>query len=145
MTTDTTTHAHVDSGPYGQAQAAPTMSGLRSPQALAKAAATRAARLSSGLRSDFLDAPHWAELGSAYGRRLPSWGTPCTTGSMTKWLKRAGLSVAWYREWSGYQSLQQWIDANPLWPLRAWAGICLEERESADYHAALVASAIEAA
>jgi hypothetical protein len=52
---------------------------------------------------------------------------------MTRWLKRTGFSVAWYRQWSGYQSLQEWINANPLWPLRAFAGLCLEERESADY------------
>jgi len=28
--------------------------------------------------------------------------------------------------------LQDWIDDNPDWPLRAFAGICLEEREMLD-------------
>jgi hypothetical protein len=49
---------------------------------------------------------------------------------MTRWLKRCGLSVAWYREATGFSSLRQHIDANPFWPLRAWAGLCLEEREA---------------
>jgi hypothetical protein len=114
-------------------------------RATAASLAARAARASSPLRQDFLDASHWADLASQRDVRLPIWGTPCATGAMTRWLKRAGLSVAWYRGWSGYQSLQQWIDANPLWPLRAFVGILLEERESADWHAALVASASEAA
>jgi hypothetical protein len=123
----------VNSGTYGHSQQA-----LADRLALARQAgiAARAARGASPLRTDFLDADNWTELAHTYGLRLPVWGTPCTTGAMTRWLKRTGLSVAWYREWSGYQSLQQWIDANPLWPLRAFAGLCLEEREAADYRAA---------
>lgn len=133
MTTDTT------------CVATPAKCGLRtlrsglSDQARAKRRATLAARATSPLRRNFLDAPHWSELAHAYGVRLPQWGTPATTGAMTRWLKRTGFSVAWYREWSGYQALQQWIDANPTWPLRAFAGLCLEERESAEWHAAQAA------
>lgn len=86
----------------------------------------------SPLRRDFVDAPHWVELARVRHVRLPLWTTPCTTAGMRRWLRRAGLSLTWYRRWSGYRRLQDWIDDNPDWPLRAFAGICLEEREMLD-------------
>jgi hypothetical protein len=99
-------------------------------KATAAAAVARQARKASNLRTDFLDEPHWVDLAREAGFRLPVWGTPCTPGAMTRWLKRCGLSVAWYREATGFTSLRQHITANPRWPLRAWAGLCLEEWEA---------------
>jgi hypothetical protein len=101
----------------------------------ARRAATKA-RAESTLRRDFLEESHWLELASHYGLRLPPWGMPCTPGQMARWLRKVGLSGKWYREWTGFGSLQDWIIANPLWPLRAFAGLLLEECESEDWHKA---------
>ena len=81
------------------------------------------------LRRNFADDEHWMELAKGRTIRLPLWGTPCTTRRMTAWLKRIGKSVAWYREYTGMRTLQDWIDANPLYPMRAFAGIMLEAAE----------------
>ena len=107
----------------------PLPSGL-STEARLKRQATMKARKALNLRTDFLDDPHWQDLAREAGFRLPVWSTPCTPGTMTRWLKRCGLSVAWYREATGFDSLRQHINANPRWPLRAWVGLCLEEREA---------------
>ena len=108
------------------------------PEQRAKSRATRtanaAARAASTLRHDFLDDPNWVALAHRYGVHLPLWGMPCTPGQMRRWLRTLGFSGAWYREWCGFHSLQEWIDANRLWPLRSFAGLLLEERESEDWH-----------
>ena len=96
-------------------------------KARAAAATARAARKASALRTDFLDDPHWLDLAREAGFRLPVWGTPCTPAAMKRWLKRCGLDLAWFRESVGFRTVQQHIAANPRWPLRAWAGLCLEE------------------
>jgi hypothetical protein len=123
----------VDTGPGATPQisyARATKSGF-SGEARAKAAAARKARKANPPRRDFLDAEHWAELAREQGVRLPQWATRCTTGGMTRWLRKLGRSVEWYRADSGFRTLQEWIDANPTWPLRAFVGLVLEEADDA--------------
>lgn len=79
------------------------------------------------LRTNYLDDGYWLELASARGVRLPYTTTPCTTGGMEKWLRRVGLSVEWYRDWTGYDKLTEWIVRNPGFSLRAFVGQALEE------------------
>ena len=104
-------------------------------KARAASAAAKAARKVSTLRKDFLDAPHWDDLARIYGVRLPPWGMPITVSAMRRWLRKVGLTSEWYREWSGEPKMDAFANRNPTWPLRAWAGLMLEERESADYKA----------
>lgn len=88
--------------------------------------AKAAARRTSALRRDFIEAGWWLRLASARGLTLPPWGEPATTGAMETWLRKCGMSVPQYFRLSGFNSLGSWIRENPGWPLRAWAGICLE-------------------
>ena len=78
------------------------------------------------LRSDFLDADVWAELAKARKLRLPLWRQRCSRGQMGKWLKRLGISMTTYQEWSGEKTLAEFPSRNPDWPLRAWVGLLLE-------------------
>ncbi|NPV07578.1 MAG: hypothetical protein HPY83_06400, partial [Anaerolineae bacterium] len=84
----------------------------------------------ANLRWDFLDAPHWAELARQYGVRLPQWWVPCTRKHMVRWLPKLGFSLAWYRDWAGKSDLTWFMKRNPDWPLRAFVGLLLEEREA---------------
>lgn len=104
----------------------------------AKANATRAAK-ASALRSDFPteDEAEWVELAKAASVKLPPYGVPCTTGRMAKWLARLDIPLAAYLLWNGAgmdgnltsAKLSDFIKRNPAWPLKAWLGLCLENRE----------------
>ena len=59
--------------------------------------------------------------------RLPQAKTALTTAGMEKWLRRLGLSVSWYKDWSGFVTLKEFIVANPTWTLRNVVGLWLEE------------------
>ena len=96
---------------------------------------TRAAKL----RSDFPteDEAEWVELAKAASVKLPPYGVPCTTGRMAKWLARLDIPLAAYLLWNGAgmdgnltsAKLSDFIKRNPAWPLKAWLGLCLENRE----------------
>lgn len=46
---------------------------------------------------------------------------------MGKWLRKLGLGLTWFQEQNGFRTYQEFIDANPGWPLRAFVGLCLED------------------
>ena len=94
-----------------------------------RARATNAIHARATLRHDFLDAGRWEELARAQNVRLPSWLLSCTPGRMAIWLKRLGLSLTAYRQWSGLRTLAEFREQNPAWPLRAFVGLLLEEKE----------------
>ena len=96
----------------------------------ARVARMARAQASAGLRRDFLDANEWDRLAKAAGVRLPMWAAPATRGSMARWLQKLGVSSDFYCRWSGYARLEQWTEANPTWPLRAFVGLLLEQREA---------------
>lgn len=100
------------------------LSGM-TPEMRAKALATRQARAAT-LRHDFADAPEWERLASQYGVRQPAWNEAVTTGKITTWCRRLGVSLADYREWWGGTSLRDFQQQNPDWPLRAWFGLVVE-------------------
>lgn len=97
-------------------------------KARAAAAAKRAANRALNLmgETDFSDAQYWHELARARGLRLPAWGQPVTVLAMKRWLKKIGLSVKDYLAWDGSRALGDFAARKPRWPLRAWAGLCLE-------------------
>jgi hypothetical protein len=87
-----------------------------------------------GLRTerDFYaeDRETWATAARVEGVRLPSdWTEPCTTARMHNFLTKAGIPKQKYNEWWG-MNIKQTIDANPEWPLRAWAGIVVEHLQA---------------
>jgi hypothetical protein len=74
----------------------------------------------------FLDDDEWVILARKHGVRLPRTDTPLDTGKMKRWLTKLGVSNKEYLEWTGKQTREQFIKANPHWTLRAWAGVVLE-------------------
>lgn len=90
-------------------------------------AAAKVARDASTLRRDYLDEPHWLELASTRGLRLPPYGMAMSVSGMRRWLHKLGHSDAWHKNWSGLAKVADFIALNPRWPLRAWAGLMLEE------------------
>ena len=86
------------------------------------------------LRKDFEDALHWAELAAKYYIRLPIWNTAATPEKMRYWLRKFRVSEHQYLEATGYKRIEQFMEFNPDWPLRAWLGLLLEyvnERDNA--------------
>jgi hypothetical protein len=54
---------------------------------------------------------------------------------MKKWMKWCGFTVPWFKEWSGLKTVAEFLTLNPNWSMRAFAGVMLEEWESAQYWA----------
>ena len=87
------------------------------------------AREASTLRRDFLDSGLWDDLARARGLRLPPWGKPATVSNMRTFLHKTGSTQAQFEDWAGC-GLAAFIGRNPLWPLRAIAGVILEQQEA---------------
>lgn len=76
---------------------------------------------------EYLDSPRWADLGSKYKVRMPSYNEPCTSKGIRKYLKRVGISNETWKD--HYTSVDYFIDNNPTWVLYAAVGLMLEIRE----------------
>ncbi len=74
----------------------------------------------------YKDQLRWAEMAKDRGIRLPQWKMKCTTGGMRRWLKKINRDPTWYLDKTNEKTLKVFAINNPDWPLRAWAGICLE-------------------
>lgn len=74
----------------------------------------------------FADSNNWANLAREVGVRLPHWRMACTTGGMRRFLRKIGVDVKEYLEANHERNLSVFSTLNPTWPLRAWAGIQLE-------------------
>ena len=85
-------------------------------------------------REDFLDAALWENMAHDYKVRLPLWRLRCTTGQMRRWLKKLGYSVTYYLESTGERNLREFAKNNPLWPLRAWVALLMEEKYLKEYY-----------
>ncbi|MGH7862457.1 MAG: hypothetical protein ACREOS_09490 [Candidatus Dormibacteraceae bacterium] len=120
----------------------PEQRGAMNAKALLAKKARAAVRATSPLRKDFADAHEWEQLASRYGVRLPPWGEPPTVALMIRFLHRLKVSIDECGDWSGWSGrdgLKKWIESNPLWPARAWAGLLLEDVDRRDTTARLLA------
>ena len=70
---------------------------------------------------------YWLKLARARGVHLPRSTTRLTTRGMNHWLREMNMTLAWFRRWSGFKTLLEFLEANPNTPLREWAGLLLEE------------------
>ena len=78
------------------------------------------------MKTDYQDMPFWESMAKAQSFRLPQHQTTLTAGRMERLLRATGKSIDWYRDWSGFRSLKQFVEANPEWSARAFAGLLLE-------------------
>lgn len=74
----------------------------------------------------FADSNNWNELARQAGVRLPQWRMKATPGGMRRFLKKIGWSVDKYLDDNNEKTLKVFAQLNPDWPLRAWAGMQLE-------------------
>lgn len=86
-------------------------------------------RNAARLRRDFADLNAWEGLAHQYGVRQPHLIQPVTTGAITRWCRKLGVSLSSYHSWWGGSSLRAFQEQNPDWPLRAWVGLVLEAIE----------------
>ncbi len=82
------------------------------------------------LRSNFLDKAEWDRLAKDAKVRMPAWTTPMSRPLLIRWIHRLGLSLSDYQAWSGFKQPEEFIIANPNWPLPAFVGLLLEFQES---------------
>lgn len=80
------------------------------------------------LKTDFTDSGWWEELAKRHmtSYDLPKWHEVCSIEKMELWCDRLDLD---------YQAItntthQEFIELNPDWPLRAFVGLLLEQRDS---------------
>ena len=79
------------------------------------------------IKADFNDSDHWIELAKGLHYDLPDWKQPSTVQAMQLWLDRFDLTEAEYEEQTN-TTLEEFIELNPAWPLRAFVGLLLEDR-----------------
>lgn len=94
-----------------------------------KAKASREAKKLAGaiLKNDFADEPHWRELASKIGFRMPATYIPCSeTKHLKKALKLCNIDPKEWAEIEGYSSLKGFGIDNPDWPAYARIGTLLE-------------------
>lgn len=80
----------------------------------------------------FIEQYIWLELAAKRKVRLPMWRLPCTTGGMRRYLKKLGIEVTDYLDYSNEKNLRIFGQNNPTWPLRSWVGLLLEWLEWKD-------------
>ena len=79
------------------------------------------------LKSDFSDLPHWKELASKYGVRLPSYYIPSKeTKYLRRLFKKVEMDIQEYLEYCGVSTLKQLVKLNPNYPAYAELGLALE-------------------
>ena len=79
------------------------------------------------LKNDFNDLPHWKELASKYGVRLPSYFQPNTeTKYLRRLFKKVEMDIQEYLEACGVSTLKQLVKLNPNYPAAAEYGLALE-------------------
>ena len=79
------------------------------------------------LKNDFSDLPHWKELASKYGVRLPSYYQPASeTKYLRRLFKKVDMDIKDYLEACGVSTLKQLVKLNPDYPAYAEMGLALE-------------------
>jgi len=78
------------------------------------------------VRTNFSDSGLWEELAKQYltSYDLPPWAEPCTAGKMELWCDRLDLNY----EQITNTTHQEFIELNG-WPLRAFVGLLLEQKQ----------------
>lgn len=82
------------------------------------------------LKTDYLDATHWAALGSKYNIRMPRQDEKASIKTIRKYLKRAGLTSDSWNE--HYTSAEYFVENNPMFTAYAVAGLVLEMRDDSE-------------
>ena len=81
----------------------------------------------SHIRTEYADLPHWRELASKYGIRLPTAHFPATD---VKYVKRAArkvdIDIKDYAESTGCKTLKEFAELNESWSSQAMVGLFLE-------------------
>jgi hypothetical protein len=73
----------------------------------------------------FADDEHWQTLIKLTKYQLPKYTAPLDAKAMKLWLERMDKNEKWHREVFSC-TLEEFMDMNPRWPLRAWVGLLLE-------------------
>ena len=61
--------------------------------------------------------------------RLANRGTKATSGNLTLFLHRLGISDTKFDQWNGGWVIKKLLAENPTWTLRAWQVLILENLE----------------
>ncbi len=78
------------------------------------------------IRTAYSDDPTWVALAKRFYIRLPSKARPPTPEKMRYWLRRFRVGEADYLAMTGYKRIENFLELNPDWSLRAWLGLLLE-------------------
>ncbi len=82
------------------------------------------------LRLSFTDKLEWKALAEKHldSYSLPKWSTRCDPEAMHKWLDRLHFEDGDYERVTK-TTVEDFIQLNPPWPLRAFIGLACEMRE----------------
>lgn len=93
----------------------------------AQAAIAEKKQANTHLKQDFSDLPHWKELASKYGFRLPSYYQPSTeTKYLRRLFKKLNVDINEYIEACGVKGIKSLVNMNSSWPAYAEVGLALE-------------------
>jgi len=79
------------------------------------------------LKTVYTDEVFWRELSSLYSARLPQWYFPNTeTKYIRRMCKTLGVDLNEYLEYTGFTTLNQYVQANPEWTAFGLTSLVLE-------------------
>lgn len=79
------------------------------------------------IKTEYLDAPHWASLASKYQVRMPHKNEPTSVKAVRKWLKKCNVPLDVFE--SHYTSAKYFVSSNAKWSSLATLGVILELRQ----------------
>lgn len=104
------------------------MAEMRAKAAVAKAEKAAQNKCNEHLyKLEYMDSNHWAELGTKYRVRFPTYNEPASPSGIRKMLRKCGVDNETFKE--HYKSVDYFVSNNPKWTLAAVTGLLLEIRE----------------
>lgn len=93
----------------------------------AQAARLAKQEAAKNLQQSFSDLPHWKELASKYGVRLPMYTAPWTeTKHLKRVMSKLNINPKEYMEACGVSTIKQLVELNPNTPALMEVGMLLE-------------------
>jgi hypothetical protein len=96
--------------------------------ALRKAAIEKKKFEGKDLKQDWADEQVWLRMFAYFGFQKPLYYLCPTASNCRKYLKKLGLEVSSYKEWTQVETMSEFQKLNPKCPLWAWVGQICEQR-----------------
>jgi hypothetical protein len=87
------------------------------------------------IKTEYVDKPLWSELASSQGVKLPLWWKPASeTRYVKRVAKKVGVDINLFVQATGFNTLKEFVSANPKLSAVGLVGLYLEEAQDIKSH-----------